>query len=90
MTDLLSDCIFDSMCRTVFPAIDDLLEDNLSECCGADIIHTDICQSCREHSSSREWDQEEIVQELVDYEDCSLSQAERIYEAYNKQRGNNE
>ena len=37
----------------------------LSDCCGADIIYTDICSDCKEHCGVQEWEDDELTPEQI-------------------------
>jgi len=37
----------------------------VSDCCGAEIIYTDICSDCKEHCGVQEWDDDEETPEQM-------------------------
>ena len=37
----------------------------VSDCCGAEIIYTDICSDCKEHCGVQEWDDNEETPEQM-------------------------
>lgn len=37
----------------------------ISDCCGAEIIHTDICSDCLEHCDVHEWDKDDETPEQL-------------------------
>jgi len=40
----------------------------VSDCCGADIIYTDICSDCKEHCGVQEWDENDLTPEQMNDE----------------------
>ena len=42
--------------------------EELSDCCGAEIIYTDICSECKEHCDVHEWDDDELTPEEMNAE----------------------
>jgi len=42
--------------------------EELSDCCGAEIIYTDICSECKEHCGVHEWDDDELTPEEMNAE----------------------
>jgi len=40
----------------------------VSDCCGADIIYTDICSDCKEHCGEQEWEENDLTPEQMNDE----------------------
>jgi hypothetical protein len=40
----------------------------VSDCCGAEIIYTDICSDCKEHCGVQEWDENDLTPEQMNDE----------------------